>query len=226
MLQPGIEVMMNDEERYADYLEGTTLDASLEASQRRELDELRTLLASSSTWDEPPAELADGIVAEIQAVPGANRPVTPQRRQRSWSRPVLIAASAAAAVVALTLGAVLIAGDGDSGGEQFTLVATDVIPEASGSATVEATGSGLSISLSVDDLPPAAAGTFYQAWMRGDGGSIPIGTFHARDGDGPIELGSGVDVADYPLMTVTIQQEGAGPESSGVVVLRAEIPEP
>jgi hypothetical protein len=88
------------------------------------------------------------------------------------------------------------------------------------------TGSGLSISLTIDGLPPAEPGTFYQAWMRGDIGSIPIGTFHAREGDGPIELWSGVDVADYPLMTVTIQEEGAGPESSGIVLLRGEIPEP
>jgi hypothetical protein len=101
-----------------------------------------------------------------------------------------------------------------------------VIPGASGAATVEATGSGLSISLNVDGLPPAEPGTFYQAWMRGESDSVPIGTFHAREGDGPIELWSGVDVADYPLMTVTIQQEGAGPESSGIVVLRGEIPEP
>ena len=99
-----------------------------------------------------------------------------------------------------------------------------MIPGASGRASVESTGSGLSISLTVDGLPPAQPGTFYQAWMRGDGGSVPIGTFHAREGGGPIELWSGVDVADYPTMTVTIQQEGAGPESSGVVVLRGEIP--
>ncbi len=99
-----------------------------------------------------------------------------------------------------------------------------MIPGASGRASVESTASGLSISLTVDGLPPAEPGTFYQAWMRGDGGSVPIGTFHAHEGGGPIELWSGVDVADYPTMTVTIQQEGAGPESSGVVVLRGEIP--
>ena len=132
---------------------------------------------------------------------------------------------AAAVVLAGALGAVLVTRDGDEG-ESFTLADTEVIPGASGSATVESTGSGLSISLTIDGLPPAEPGTFYQAWMRSDTGSIPIGTFHARQGDGPIELWSGVDVADYPTMTVTIQQEGAGPESSGIVVLRGEIPQP
>jgi anti-sigma-K factor RskA len=216
---------MNDEERYADYLESGTPDDAFDEHVSRGLDELRLLLASPAAWDEPPPDLADGILTEIRATP-AVRP-TPRSRRRSWSRTVFAATAAAAAVVvAVAVGAVLVVRDGGSNVEEFALSATDVIPAASGSATVEATGSGLSISLSIEGLPPAEPGTFYQAWMRSDAGSIPIGTFHARDGDGPIELWSGVDVADYPTMTVTIQEEGAGPESSGVVVLRGEIPEP
>ena len=215
---------MNDEERYADYLEGGTLDDTLDDAARAELDELRRLFASPTTWDEPPPELADDIVAEIRAAtPDVQAPAV--QRRSSWIRPVLTVAAAAVAVLAVALGVVLVTGD-DDGGESFTLAATEVIPDATGSATVESTGSGLSISLNIDGLPPAEPGTFYQAWMRGDGGSVPIGTFHAREGDGPIELWSGVDVADYPTMTVTLQQEGAGPESSGIVVLRGEIPEP
>jgi hypothetical protein len=218
------EAAMNDEERYADYLEGGTLDDTLDDAARSELDELRRLFAGPSTWDEPPPDLVDGIVAEIREQ-APNAAPTVGRRRRTWMRPVLTAAAAAAAVLVVVVGAVLVHRDGDDG-ESFALAATDVVPGASGSATVESTGSGLSISLTIEGLPPAEPGTFYQAWMRGDADSVPIGTFHARDGDGPIELWSGVDVADYPTMTVTIQQEGAGPESSGIVVLRGEIPNP
>ena len=215
---------MNDEERHADYLEGGTLDDTLDDATRAELDDLRRLLTSPSTWDEPPPELVDGIVAEIRAEAG-DVPASTVRRRRTLMRPVLTAAAAAAAVLVVALGAILV--NRDSGdGESFALAATDVVPDASGSATVESTGSGLSISLTIDGLPAAEPGTFYQAWMRGESDSVPIGTFHAREGDGPIELWSGVDVADYPTMTVTIQQEGAGPESSGIVVLRGSIPEP
>jgi hypothetical protein len=224
MRRTGTEAVMNDEERYADYLEGGTLDDTLDDATRAELDEFRRLFASPSTWDEPPPELADDIVAEIRAEVPDSLPTTVHRR-RAWLHPVVMAAAAAAVVLAVALGVVLALRDGD-GGESFTLAATDVVPGASGSATVETTGSGLSISLTLDGLPPAEPGTFYQAWMRSDSGSVPIGTFHARDGDGPIELWSGVDVADYPTMTVTVQQEGAGPESSGIVVLRGEIPNP
>jgi hypothetical protein len=215
---------MNDEDRYADYLEGGTLDDTLDDAARAELDELRRLFASPSTWDDPPPELVDSVVAGIRAETPRAVP-TAVRRRRTWMRPVLTAAAAAAAVLVVVLGAVLFTRDGDDG-ESFALAATDVVPGASGSATVESTGSGLSISLNIEGLPPAEPGTFYQAWMRSDAGSVPIGTFHAREGDGPIELWSGVDVADYPTMTVTIQQEGAGTESSGIVVLRGEIPNP
>jgi hypothetical protein len=222
---------MNDEERYANYLEDETLDDSLDGAARAELDELRRLLASPSTWDEPPPDLAAGIVADIQAEASANPtevstvPPTPARRRSTWTRPFVTLAAAAAAILVVAVGVVLVTSDGDDG-ESFALGATEVIPAASGNASVESTGSGLAISLTIDGLPPAQTGTFYQAWMRGDIGSVPIGTFHAREGDGPIELWSGVDVADYPLMTVTIQEEGAGPESSGIVVLRGEIPQP
>jgi hypothetical protein len=215
---------MNDEERYADYLEGATLDDTLDDAARAELDELRRLFASPSTWDEPPPGLADEIVAGILAET-SDAIAAPAPRRRGRMRPVLLAAAAAVVAVAVALGAVLAVRDGGDDGTSFALAATDVIPGARGAATVESTGSGLSISLTVVGLPPAEPGTFYQAWMRGDDGSVPIGTFHARAGDGPIELWSGVDVDRYPTMTVTVQREGAGTESSGIVVLRGEIPE-
>ncbi len=78
---------MNDEERYADYLEGGTLDDTLDDAARAELDELRRLFASPSTWDEPPPELADDIVAEIRAEVRRASP-TAVRRRRTWMRPV------------------------------------------------------------------------------------------------------------------------------------------
>jgi hypothetical protein len=232
---------MSDEERYAGYFEGETLDDTLDDNARAELDELLRLFAKSSTWEEPPPHLADDVVAGILAAAPAvpvershdgDEPPTvaaavpqaaPARPRRNWLGPVLAVAAAVVLVVAL---GVALASRGGSDGESFALAATDVFPGAGGDATVEHTGSGLSISLSVEGLPPAEPGTFYQAWMRGDAGSVPIGTFHARQADGRIELWSGVDVADYPTMTVTIQQEGAGPESSGVVVLRGELPQP
>lgn len=213
---------MTDDEHYADYLERGTLDEPIDDAARAELDDLRRLLAVDSTWDDAPPELADDIVAAIRSEAADVTPAPPRPRRR-WARPAFAAAVAAAVAVAVVGGAVLLQNGGDD--ESFALAATDVVPGASARATAESTGSGLAITLTVDGLPPAEPGTFYQAWMRGDAGSVPIGTFHVRDGEGPIDLWSGVDAAAYPTMTVTLQREGAGPESSGIVVLRGEIAE-
>ncbi len=79
---------MNDEERYADYLEGGTLDDTLDDAARAELDELRRLFASPTTWDEPPPELADDIVAEIRAAtPDVQAPAVQRRRLVDPPRP-------------------------------------------------------------------------------------------------------------------------------------------
>ena len=49
-----------------DYLSGER-DVDLDADDRAELDELRTLLADPTLWAEPPAELADSVAALIAA---------------------------------------------------------------------------------------------------------------------------------------------------------------
>jgi hypothetical protein len=218
---------MNDDDLYAEYLEHGT-DASrtraLDPASRDELDVLRRMLASGEVWAEPPSDLTDAVVAGVRdaragstAVPSQST-ARPRRRNRM---PMLLAAAAAVLVVVAAAGVVVSRNSG--GAEQVALSSTELEPDASGSVSLRETGSGISISLSIADLPAAAPGTFYQAWMKGPKGSVPIGTFHAREGDGPIELWSGVDIADYPTLTVTIQQEGAGPESSGRVVLTGDL---
>ncbi len=91
-------------------------------------------------------------------------------------------------------------------------------------ATLTELGAGTEVVLEIEDLPPAPEGSYYQAWARSpDGELVSMGTFHMRDGDATVTLWSGVDPADFPTVTVTIQQLGAGPESSGQVVLRGSI---
>ncbi len=103
------------------------------------------------------------------------------------------------------------------------LAGTDVEPAAEGQAEITSTPSGFEIQLDITGLPPAPEGAYYQGWLRNDSGAVTIGTFHGREGSDDIILWSGVDVADFPTLTVTLQQVGGGAESSGVVVLRGEI---
>ena len=92
----------------------------------------------------------------------------------------------------------------------MTLAGTELEPDAAGRATIASMDSGFEIELDINGLPPAPAGTYYQGWLRNeDGDAVTIGTFHGREGTDDIILWSGVDVADYPTLTVTIQQERA-----------------
>jgi hypothetical protein len=82
----------------------------------------------------------------------------------------------------------------------------------------------VAIALDIRDLPPAPEGFYYQGWVRNEEGeTVTIGTFHMRAGDSTVTLWSGVPVEEYPTLTITLQEEGAGPESSGQVVLRGSI---
>lgn len=157
---------------------------------------------------------------ERESAPGAVVPLAPRRRRG-------LRVLAAAAVVVVLVGAIglVIALSGGDEGEirEVAIAGTDLAPDASATAAVEELPSGIAIELDVRDLPPSPPGTYYQGWVRGPNGVVTIGTFHMRGGDDVVELWAGVDLDDYPTLTVTIQQEGAGAESSGRVVLTGEI---
>jgi Anti-sigma-K factor rskA len=161
--------------------------------------------------------------------PARPAPVVPLADRRRGRALRVLAAAAAVIVVAGAagvLGAVLGGQDEDDGGHDGREVAIgggELAPDASAVAYVEELGSGVAIELDVRDLPPTPPGTYYEAWVRNEEVLIPIGTFHMRAGDEVVELWAGVDLDDYPTLTVTLQEEGAGQESSGQVVLRGEI---
>jgi hypothetical protein len=198
---------------------------------------LRDLLADEATWSDPAPGGADALLAAIRSTPPGQRPAAPgpapgpapaaapARRPRVGLR--VLAAAAVVAVVAAVAGVVLTVTGGDDGAaREVAIGGTELAPDASAVASVEELGSGLAIELDVRGLPPAAPGTYYQAWVRSpDGATVTVGTFHMRAGDEVVELWAGVDLDDYPILTVTLQQEGAGAESSGRVVLMGEIGE-
>ena len=201
-----------------------------------ELAALGDLLGNDAVWAEPPAGLEDAVVAAIAAEAAAGgiparspEPEVPTAPVADnvvpFRRRLLPVVGAAAAVLIAAFGLVTVLGNGDDGpeGQLVALAATDLAPGASGEADVVDTPSGVKILLDVSGLPPAPEGGFFQAWVRNPDGGVSAGTFHLRGGDSEIELWSGEPIDDYPLITVTIQMEGEGPESSGQVVLRGEI---
>jgi hypothetical protein len=218
---------MSNEERLAHYLEHRDEPpVPMSEAQRTAADALLTQLSDETLWAEPPADLADLVVRRIQSERSAEQ----QMRTRSLSRRGVQALAACAAAVALVLSAVAVLSlnHDDDTQQQYALNGTPLAPDARGSVVTRETGSGLGISLRVDGLAAAQPGTFYQAWVKGDAGAVPIGTFHIREGEDTdvIELWSGVDPKLYPTMTVTLQREGAGPASSGQVVLQGKVVNP
>jgi anti-sigma-K factor RskA len=214
---------------------------------------VRDLLGDESMWAEPAPGGLDALLAAIQAegggtdrpvapiaplapvpseagpspaegAPGPGRPLHARRRPATRARRLAVVLAAAAAVVLIAgVAAVMVRSGGEGGGREVAIAGTDLAPDASATATVENTPTGVSIALDVRGLLPAEPGTYYQAWVKGPNGLVTVGTFHVREGDDTVELWSGVDLDDYPTLTVTIQQEGQGQESSGQVVLSGRI---
>ncbi len=212
-----------------------------------EMDELSALLADPSLWDDLDESNEDAIVAAIMAEAGdSSREVTVTAapaptevaeappaevaeviplagRARRWLGPAAVGIAAALAV--LVGGSVLSGDDVPAPDLEVALGGTDNAPAASAVAAISETPQGTLIVLDVVGLEPAPAGTYYEAWLRKDAEiGVSAGTFHLRGGEGAISLWAGVTPADYPLLTVTIQDE-AQVESSGIVVLKARLDE-
>lgn len=187
-----------------------------------ELGALASMLGSAAVWDDPAPGVEDRIVAEISGEIGA-RPHAPAPPGRSDRRHLRVLGAAAALFLVAGVGiALLFAGDDDS--TVVALSGTDLAPGATAEAELSDLDAGLLVVLDVFDLPPAEPGTYYQGWVRNDDGeAVTIGTFHMRGGDDEINLWAGVSSAEYPIITVTLQEEGAGAESSGMVVLRGRL---
>lgn len=146
-------------------------------------------------------------------------------RGRGWQRPALLAA-AAVVVVGLAVGGGLAVrgGDDEPAGVEVALAGTEEAPGAVASARLRDQPAGVEVVLRIDGLPPAPAGTFYEAWLLGETGKVSAGTFHQRGDQDEIALWLGVDPSDYDAISVTRQPIEGGTLAEGVPVLRGELP--
>ena len=208
--------MTSDEERMA-MLAGRPLDA-LDDDELAQVESWTRLLADDATWVEPAPDLEDLVVASIAAAP---RPTTgwasTSRRTTSWVRPLLAGLAAAAAIVFAVF---LLSHRGDNEASFATgeLAGTELATSATGRTVVYKDTSGFRIELRAHHLPRLDDGSFYQAWLKGPKGTVPIGTFSEGRGDW-VTLWSGVSPVDYPMLTVTIEEPDGNQASSGHKVL-------
>lgn len=224
----GVRRLLGDDATWADPPAGGA-DALLAAIRA---EPLRRGQPPAGAWGGPGSSGRTSRVPPRWQRPAQAAGHAPPARPAGWgTRQRAGLAVAAVAAVALlvvgVLGGMALRGDSDEriagDGVEVALAGADLEPGASGWARLEETTSGVAVWLLTEDLPPAPPGAYYQAWLRGDAGAVTIGTFHLRDGEEPVVLWSGVDLERYPTLTVTLQQEGGGAESSGQVVLSGEV---
>ena len=220
--------MSTPDDHRISYLSGEPVDA-LTPRERAELDELRTLLESPATWEEPDAGLVDlvvsAIAAEAQRAPAADPAPPKPKKAPIWTRwrprrPALAFGGLATAAAAIAVALVIAIGSG--GGTQplqFAMVVsgTSLAPDAHGNATLTKTESGWRIELSATGLPHLANGRYYQAWLKNPAGIlVPVGTFNDAEN---VTLWSGAPVTQFRAFSVTEQLANGNPVSSGRRVL-------
>jgi hypothetical protein len=204
---------MGSDDTRADYLAS---GAGKPPPDGEHLDLVRGVLANPATWDDPPTGVVDGLLASIRE--DETTGVKPASRGRAW----LGAVGAVAAIGLLVVGVGAVVSDPPP----ETVVAiggTELMPDAEGVATLRPADSGWYIRLDLEGLPPAPEGSYYEGWVWSDDDGVSIGTFHLRGGSGPVVLWSGVDVADYPAIWVTLEEEGAGPDASDLIMMKGRI---
>jgi hypothetical protein len=224
--------MTECEAQQAGYIEG---DADAVAHVRTcptcghlvdELDLMREMLADLMSWEDAPAGLEDRVVAAVTGAAPAASVVSldaarTRRRGVSARVPVWSLAAAVALAVGVT-GVVASRQPAQQTDATFALAGTDLAAGAHARVALAEKRNGVEIRLRITGLPRAPKGSFYEAWVKGDAGLVPIGTFHT--GDGEVVLWSGVPVSEYHTITVTLEDEDGNPASSGRRVLAGEIP--
>lgn len=228
------------------YLSGEAV-GSLTPQERAELDELRTLLETPATWEEPDPALEDRIVSaitdearrergtqiaptpsETAPTPSETAPTPPAAAKPrrvlgiSWPprRPALAFGGLATAAAAIVVAIVLaVSGGGSPAPLQFAMVVsgTSLAPGAHGSATLTKMTSGWEIRLSATGLPHLANGRYYQAWLKNAAGVL-VPVGTFNDAEHVI-LWSGAPVTQFRSFSVTEQLANGNPASSGRRVL-------
>lgn len=234
---------MNDEawRRYLDPDEDEPADLSRDDRAGMEAA-MGVLRDEPGVWAAPPAALRDRVLSAAAAVepdPPAEPSGTPvesprddrvvvdlaehRERRSRWRRGLPMAVATVAAAAAIVAGVALWPGGG-ADPSTFALAGTDLAPAATAEVEVQPLGAGDALTLDVAGLGPAAAGTYYAAWLVGaDGTTVPAGSFHLREGGHGIELWTGVGTDELPLLVVTLEDLGSTAMSMDHIVLQGMV---
>lgn len=173
-------------------------------------------VGSSATGRAAPADPVSG--ASVAGAEATVVPLSSRRPARRW----LVPAAAAAAGVALAIGAAVVGQQPDVG-ELRAVADLTIVPGgpatsgSRGAAELMATPQAQMVRVSVDDLPAGA--NSYEVWLfDGTGAMISLGFL--RDGQGVFAVPAGVDVSTFNTVDVSDEPGDGNPAHSGVSVVR------
>jgi Anti-sigma-K factor rskA len=171
----------------------------------------------------PPAHVWDAVAAATGVSTEGSETdgnVVPLRRPR---RPLLLAA--AAALVGAVVGAgVMAVIDRDDDGDAVTAVALDPLAdnEASGRAEIIEQDDGTRV-LQLDLDAPASDDGYYELWLIDTDvvGMVPLGV--VRPGTQTVEIPADLDLAEFPIVDVSVEPLDGDPTHSGASVARGQL---
>ena len=210
-------------------------DCRVCAEEVAELAHLPALLGDAAPHVDVPIDLEARTFARIEEEAGrgtgapAARP-TPHARRVGAGLQRMLAVAAGFLLVAGAVGLIanLVGGSG-GGGTTIQLISANGTT-AKGEAKVRSTAQGRVVELTVDGLPPAPAGFYYECWFVGDGDTlakpnrVSVGTFEVPDADMyTYEMMSAARARAFPRMGVTLEPDDGNPQRTGEKVL-ASVP--
>jgi anti-sigma-K factor RskA len=187
-------------------------------------------IAEPSTGPTPGDQVA-GPAMERARPAAAGLPVPTQRsRSRSWTSrldPRLLGIAAGCLIVGLlggVIGTRLLTDDAAPGAPVVAATRLDGLPaapSASGRANVVQDAQGRTLDLDVRKLGPADG--FYEVWLIDPTVTkmVPIGVLSGTEGR--FTLPDGVNLADYPVVDVSVEPLDGNPVHSGKSVLRGTL---
>jgi len=220
---------------------GESTDAAGEAHLRdcarcrSRLDQFAAVVSASRSIapDDRPVSPPDSVWAGISAELGlgaadasADVVSLDEARHRRSPRWLTLAAAAVAGLVAgSVLTAVIVSG---GNGSAALVASADLDPvsdtQVTGTAAVERSGDTAVLRVSVPDLPSVPDG-YYEVWMAtADAGTmVALGTLNPG-AETVLPLPAGMQVADFPLVDVSVEHFDGDPGHSAVSVVRGLLP--
>jgi hypothetical protein len=187
------------------------------ASARSITDADRPVMPPVDVWQAITSELGFEEAGSVTSIGSA-----PSRRGgRTW----LLAG--AAAVVGVLLGGIVTAGLLDSPAPQELVASASLDPIEdsgfAGTASVEQTADGATLTVSVPDLPQVPDG-YYEVWMASPDATtmVAIGTLNAGQ-EATFSLPAGMDVDAFPLVDVSVEHFDGDAGHSAVSVVRGQL---